>query len=197
MKSPKVSKETRRLLKVRTTNAVDIGAGANKNGADFFGIDYRKLPGIDLVQDLESFPWPIPTDTFKVGVCSHVVEHINPSKGIFINFMNSVWRILKPGAEFFIAGPYATSPGMFRDPTHCNFINEETWAYFSPNDVWYHGGLYRIYAPLPWKIKVNTWNPQGSFEVVLIKIPIKDMAPGFAVDPEYLRILKEETKMFK
>ena len=189
-----ISKTTRELLKKRKISQIDIGAGSNKTGKDWFGIDYRKLPGIDLVQDLESFPWKIPSESFNTAVANHVVEHINPSHGVFISFMNEVHRILKPDGEFIIGAPYATSIGMFRDPTHCNFVNEETWSYFSPMDEFYHGGLYHIYSPLPWKIKINTWNSDGNLEVVLVKLPIK---PEYKVDSEYLRLLKKHTKMTK
>ena len=190
----KVSKGTRDLLKKRTSRYVDIGCGANKQGKDWFGIDYRKLPGVDLVQDLEVFPWAIPSESFNTAISSHVVEHINPSHGIFIAFMNECWRILKPGGEFIIGAPYATSVGMFRDPTHCNFINEETWSYFSPIDQFYQGSLYHIYSPLPWRIKINTWHSTGNIEVVLVKMGIEK---DHKVDPEYLKDLKKHTLMTK
>lgn len=193
MKQLKVSKETKRLINLRRAGGVDIGCGGAKNGPDFFGIDYRKMPGVDLVQDLECFPWPLPTDTFKAAVSSHVVEHINPSKGTFINFMNEAWRILKPGGEFFISAPYCRSNGMMRDPTHINFIHEETWLYFDPEEAKFRGGLYHIYAPLPWFVKINTWSEEGNVEVCLVKREIK---PEYRTDPEYLRLLKDRTKIF-
>jgi SAM-dependent methyltransferase len=189
-----ISKVTRDLLKKRKISYVDIGCGANKSGKDWFGVDYRKLPGVDLVQDLEKFPWAIPSGTFNVAVANHVVEHINPSHGIFINFMNEVWRILKPEGEFLIGAPYATSTGMFRDPTHCNFVNEETWSYFDPDDQFYHGGLYHIYAPMPWRIKINTWHSTGNVEVVLVK---REIVPEMKVDVEYLRLLKKHSNATK
>lgn len=184
----------KRRIESQKQSFVDIGCGANKSGKDWFGIDYRQLPGVDLVQDLESFPWKVPSETFNTAVSNHVVEHINPSHGIFINFMNEAWRILKPGGEFIIGCPYATSSGMFRDPTHCNFINEETWSYFDPDDQLYRGGLYHIYSPLPWRIKINTWHTTGNMEVVLVK---RDIVPELKVDPEYLKNLKDYTKKFK
>lgn len=193
MKSLKVSNETKKLIELRKTGGVDIGCGGAKNGPDFFGIDYRKMPGVDLVQDLEEFPWPIPTDTFKVAVSSHVVEHINPSKGIFINFMNECWRILKPGGEFFISAPYCRSNGMMRDPTHINFIHEETWAYFDPEESKYRGGLYHIYSPLPFFTKINTWTESGNVEVVLVKREIKK---EYRVDSTFLKELKDRTNFF-
>lgn len=187
----KISKKTRDLLAKRKISYVDIGCGGNKQGKDWFGIDYRSLPGVDLVQDLEKFPWVIPSESFDIAVASHVVEHIQPTHGIFISWMNEVWRILKPGGEFMISAPYAGSIGMFRDPTHCNFVNEETWSYFAPHDQLFQGGLYGIYAPLPWEIKINTWHVTGNIEVALKKIEIK---PEYNVDKEYLRLLKKHTK---
>lgn len=190
----KISKMTRDLLSKRKVSFCDIGCGKNKSGKDWFGIDYRKLDGVDLVQDLESFPWAIPSESFNTAVANHVVEHIQPSHGIFISFMNEVWRILKPEGEFLISAPYATSSGMFRDPTHINFINEETWSYFAPNDDFYHGELYHIYSPLPWKIKINTWHNTGNVEVVLVKL---DIVPEMNVDTEYFRLLNLHTKQTK
>lgn len=176
---------------------VDIGCGANKQGGvggNWFGIDYRKLPGVDLVQDLEKFPWAVPTESFNTAVASHVIEHINPSHGIFIKFMNEAWRILKPGGEFILGAPYAGSTGMFRDPTHVNFINEETWSYFDPEDNFYKGGLYHIYSPLPWRIKINTWHTDGNIEVVLVK---REIEKTHNVDAGYLADLKKHTKLTK
>jgi SAM-dependent methyltransferase len=188
----KITKNTRDLLKKRKTSYVDIGCGAAKQGKQWFGIDYRKLPGVDLVQDLESFPWALPSNSFDIAISSHVVEHISPAHGVFISWMNEAWRILNPGGQFIIGAPYATSVGMLRDPTHCNFVNEETWSYFDPYDQFFNGNLYHIYSPLPWEIKINTWHSTGNIEVVLVKRNIK---PEYSVDKEYLRLLKKYTKL--
>ncbi len=165
----------------------DIGCGANKQ-LGFVGMDYRKEPGVDIVHDLEKFPWPLPDECASLVMASHVVEHINPHGGTFISFMNEAWRVLKPDGEFLIAAPYATSPGMFRDPTHCNFVNEETWSYFDPIDKWYKNGLYSIYRPLPWLVKFNTWHENGNIEVVLVK---RRIDKSYNVDHEFLKILNK------
>ena len=189
-----MKKKIQSVLAKKKMSFVDIGCGANKQGKDWFGIDYRKLDGVDLVQDLEKFPWGVPSESFNTAVSNHVAEHINPSHGIFISWMNEVWRILKPGGDFLLSAPYATSPGMFRDPTHVNFLNEETWSYFDPEDMFYKGGLYHIYSPLPWKIKINTWHATGNLEVVLTK---RDILPEHKVSPDYLKILKAHSKKTK
>ena len=194
MKKNIVSKKTKKTILKKKVSFVDIGCGANKIAPHWFGIDYRALPGVDLVQNLEKFPWKIPSESFDTAASSHVIEHSNPAQGIFIKFMNEVWRSLKPGGEFIIGCPYATSIGMFRDPTHVNFINEETFSYFDPQDQLYNGALYHIYAPLPWKIKINTWHVTGNMEVVLVK---RDIRPEYNVDKQYLKDLKKYTASTK
>jgi len=189
----KISKKNHKILNKPQGLRLDIGGGNNPQPG-FINIDYRSLEKVDIVHDLEKQPWPIHSNSVSLAISSHVIEHINPVKGGFLNFMNEAWRILKPGGQFIIGAPYATSPGMFRDPTHCNFVNEESWLYFSPTEKLYHGSLYSIYAPLPWDIKVNTWHSNGNLEVVLKKLPI---LPEHKVDKEYLRLLKKHTKLTK
>lgn len=148
---------------------LDIGCGFNKKGPDWVGIDMAEIPGVNIIHDLEKFPWPLPDECAKVAVASHIVEHINPAGGVFLKFMDEVWRVLKPDGELLISTPYAGSIGYFQDPTHVNPCNEFTWEYFDPLAP--HGKqiLYRFYKPKPWKIKYCSWNVIGNIEVVLIK----------------------------
>jgi SAM-dependent methyltransferase len=160
------------ILKILEKNnqgiKLDLGCGAMKNPG-FVGMDYRKMEGVDIAHDLEVFPYPLPNESCSMVVSSHVLEHINPHGYIFIRLMNEVWRIMKPGAEFLIAVPYAGSPGYWQDPSHCNGINEVTFDYFDPKGTASNGLLYGIYRPYPWLLKINTWHDQGNLEVVLVK----------------------------
>lgn len=88
---------------------------------------------------------------------------------IFLRFMNEVWRILKPGAQFMIAVPYARSDGFLWDPTHINAITEITPEYFDPLGPRTGGQFYKFYQPKPWRIRVNTWQLGGNMEIVLEK----------------------------
>lgn len=184
---------------------LDIGCGGNKQGPDWVGMDYRAMPGVDIVQDITMFPWPLPDESVSLAVSSHVIEHLNPMPvdpritglvdllldkkiisqkdkekyigehapgPIFMRFMDEVWRVLKPGADFMISLPYAGSPGFYQDPTHINNVSEVTWDYFDPMGPYSNGSLWAIYAPRPWKVKINTWHTTGNLEVVLTKRPI-------------------------
>lgn len=177
---------------------LDIGCGANKQDG-FVGMDVRELPGVDIVHNMEQFPFPLPDESCSMVVASHVLEHVNPAStdprlvglfkllldkkvitkkevdenigeyetfGVFMSFMNEVWRITQKGGRFAFVVPYAGSTGYFQDPTHLNPINEATMAYFDPLDT---SGLWNIYKPKPWKIITSPWNANGNLEVVLEK----------------------------
>ncbi len=124
---------------------------------------------LDIVHDLETFPWPLPNECVSVAVCKHVIEHINPAKGTFLKFMDEAWRVMKYDAQIAIVVPYAGSPGYWQDPTHINPCNETTWSYFDPLDNLTQNWLYKIYQPKPWEVEMRTWHITGNMEVVMKK----------------------------
>ena len=148
---------------IRKGIMLDIGCGANKQ-KNFTGMDKRELPGVDIVHDLEVFPYPLEDESCLTIVGSHIVEHIKP--WLMIDFMNELWRILIPEGQVALSMPYGVSYGYVQDPTHCNPCNEATWTYFDPDYP-----LYGIYEPKPWKIMPGfpVWQNQGNLEVVLFK----------------------------
>ena len=163
-------KDVNKILKEKSGIRLDIGGGGNPNPG-FVNIDMLPLKEVDIVWDLETFPWPIPDESVTIATASHVLEHINPHKGVFIEFMNQVWRVLQKGGQFAFVVPYAESPGYIQDPTHCNPINETTMHYFDPDPEHANIGqsLYAFYRPKPWKIVKQYYNPVGNLEVLLEK----------------------------
>lgn len=79
-KSSKKTKTVFEVLKEKNMGGkIDIGCGANKQGPDWIGMDYRAMEGVDIVQDITMFPWPIPDESMSLALTSHVIEHINPA----------------------------------------------------------------------------------------------------------------------
>lgn len=161
LRSGTASARLRRLTEKQGIR-LDVGCGFNKQSG-FIGMDKRAVPGVDIVHDIEIFPWPLPDSSCEVIIMSHIFEHIKP--WLSIDLMNEVWRIMRVGGVLMIATPYATSFGYFQDPTHCNPCNEATFTYFIPGEP-----LYNVYKPRPWKGERFTWNRHGNLEVVLRKI---------------------------
>ncbi len=144
---------------------LDIGCGENKQSG-FVGIDARALLGVDIVHDLEIFPWPLPDNCCLTIVGSHIIEHIKP--WLTISLFDELWRIMRMGGQLALSTPYAGSPGFWQDPTHCNGFNEATFQYFDPDYP-----LYQIYKPKPWKLAPGfpVWQAGGQLEVLMSKIP--------------------------
>ena len=109
---------------------VDLGCGRNRQEG-FLGMDQRALPGVDIVHNLEEFPWPLEDNSCSTLLASHIVEHIKP--WLSVDFMNECWRVLEEGGMLCVATPYPGSRGYWQDPTHCNGWNEATWTYFDPS----------------------------------------------------------------
>jgi hypothetical protein len=74
----KLTTKVKHLIEDNSGFRLDIGCGANKMPG-FIGIDMLDLPGVDIIHDLQKTPWPIPENTVQTAVCSHLVEHIDPT----------------------------------------------------------------------------------------------------------------------
>jgi hypothetical protein len=143
---------------------LDIGCGETKRKG-FVRLDMRPLEGIDIVHDLEEFPYPLNDESCLTIVASHVIEHIKPWK--FIPMMDELWRIMKYEGQLAISMPYGFSSGFLQDPTHCNMCNHSTWQYFDSRFP-----LYTIYRPKSWRIEDGfpQWQDNGNMEIVLRKV---------------------------
>ncbi|MCK4912768.1 MAG: class I SAM-dependent methyltransferase [Candidatus Omnitrophica bacterium] len=92
---------------------LDLGCGdAKEKGA--VGIDYRPCQAVDIVHDLNIYPWPLENNFFDLVVCKHVIEHLND----VIKAMEEIHRILKKGGIVKIYTPHMSNIMSFRDPTH-------------------------------------------------------------------------------
>lgn len=158
-----------KLLASKSQVLLDVGGGENP-AVGAINMDLRDLPSVDIVHDIETYPWPLPDACVDLMIASHVVEHIDPARGNFLKWMAEAWRVLKPGGQFLISYPYAGSPGYWQDPTHCNGCSEATWMYFDP---YHHSKLYRVYRPAPFKIIDNTYQMNGNGEVRFAKLAVK------------------------
>jgi len=127
---------------------LDVGCGFNKEDG-YIGIDIQDRDGVDIVHDLEVFPWPIKDEECEQVHCSHIAEHIKP--WLQMDFFNEIWRIMKPGGVMQLNVPYAGCHGDIQDPTHCTSWNELTWYYYDPEFPW-----YEMYQPKPWKCTEQT-----------------------------------------
>jgi len=110
---------------------LDIGCGKNKyvpksEDDEVIGIDIVKLPSVDIVHNLEKFPWSIKSNEFDLIICTHILEHL----GDIIKVMEELWRVSKPEAIIKIVVPYHSSVGANTDPTHKINFAYRSFYYF-------------------------------------------------------------------
>lgn len=105
---------------------LDIACGQNKRPG-FMGVDMMSGPGVDVVHDLEVYPWPFKDNSIDEFNVSHYAEHTHD----LMKFMDEIWRIGQHNARVTIVGPYYTSIRAWQDPTHVRVLSEATWMYFT------------------------------------------------------------------
>lgn len=123
------------------TRTLDIGCGPDpKNpfrAVEIHGLDIREdLDRNIRYADLTIGGTPYPDDHFEFVTAFEFLEHVPrviylPERRFaFVELMNEVWRITKPGGLFLSSTPiYPFSPA-FRDPTHVNLMTHETMSIY-------------------------------------------------------------------
>ena len=130
-----------------TTKSLDLGCGLiprNPYGADHvFGID---LVGEETdflkLADLAIQPIPFRDSSVDFVTAFDFLEHVprlTYINGIrihpFIELMNEIHRVLKPGGIFLAHTPAYPRQEAFQDPTHVNVISENTIQYFAGHSI--------------------------------------------------------------
>lgn len=107
------------------STTLHLGCGAKKEPGSL-GVDQKSYPGVDVIHDLEQFPYPLPDSQFERVVAIDVLEHLDHIVGA----MEEIYRVSKNHAEVVITGPYATSMDRHHDPTHRRGFTRLSFDYF-------------------------------------------------------------------
>ncbi|MEM4245321.1 MAG: methyltransferase domain-containing protein [Candidatus Nanoarchaeia archaeon] len=100
---------------------LNIGCG-KKIMPGFINLDMCKGEGVDVVHNLNKFPYPFKDNTFKYINAEQVLEHLDNLP----RTMEEIHRISKPEAIVHIGVPYFRSESAFVDPTHRIFFTYHT-----------------------------------------------------------------------
>jgi predicted SAM-dependent methyltransferase len=154
---------------------LDIGCGISKRKG-FIGVDKIALPGVDIVHDLDVFPYPFDDDEVTFIWMNHVLEHLMyPVKTI-----EEIYRICKIGARVVITTPYFRSYLATVDPTHKSFFGLGWFNYFDPEHEFFKKYQYSIARFKIEKIELDRdveINRRGILQPMFLKIAKNH--PGF------------------
>ena len=127
------------------TRHLDLGCGSRPRNPyrrdELFGVD---LSGDDSGNvrhaNLALQPIPFGDGEFDSVSAYDFFEHVprvlstadgQATRFPFVELMNEVWRVLRPGGLLYASTPVYPHPAAFQDPTHVNFITTGTHEYFT------------------------------------------------------------------
>lgn len=104
---------------------LDIGCGSRKF-SNAIGIDKIAGENVDIVWDIDQYPWPIENDSFDLIVLQYSLEHIDN----IVKAMEEIYRISRNGAVVLIQVPFFRNLDAITDPTHKHFFAVHSMDYF-------------------------------------------------------------------
>jgi len=129
---------------------VDFGCGSHPRNPlkakNLVGLDvfpsppFQESAELSYLQVNSDGKLPLQDNSVDALTAFDVLEHLPRQSGgsfanPFIEAMNEIYRVLKPGGLLLAVTPCYPSGAAFQDPTHVNIITPETHKYFS-GDVW-------------------------------------------------------------
>lgn len=125
---------------------LDLGCGSTLRaeegficyGVDIADVDLEEVREADLA--IERIPYD--SEEFDLVTAYDFMEHIPNfvylpfaagavKRDSMIELWNEIYRVLKPGGEFYMVSPCYPDRSVFQDPTHVYVWTEETPHYFS------------------------------------------------------------------
>jgi SAM-dependent methyltransferase len=174
------------------TRHLDLGCGSRPRNP----YHRDELHGVDLVAsapagapqvrraNLAVEPIPYGDDTFDSVSAYDFLEHIprilptadgRSTRFPFVELMNEMWRVLKPGGLLYASTPCYPYPEAFQDPTHVNVLTLDSHEYFTQPGLtarmYGFVGTFEVvrvaryspsseYEPIEarWRHRLRTWN---------------------------------------
>lgn len=138
---------------------LDLGCGIHKlkpkhPDHKVIGVDKVKVEGVDVVHDLDIFPYPFKDSEFDMVYASHFLEHV---KDLELT-LKEIQRILKPKGILQGRVPHFSCGVTYRDPTHKRFFSYFSFEYFS-DKCWY--------APIKFNIVNISFNFTRTYKTFL------------------------------
>jgi predicted SAM-dependent methyltransferase len=129
---------------------LDVGCGNRKHPGSI-GIDINPDTDVDIVHDLNIFPYPFEDSLFDEIYMDNVLEHLDN----IISVMEELHRISKKGGSIKVIVPYFRAKWAFIDPTHRHFFTTDSFSYFDPTHI--HNKLYN-YSKAAFSIEKIVFN---------------------------------------
>lgn len=108
---------------------LNIGCG-KESKIGYINLDIADLDGVDIVHNLNKYPWPFKDNEFDEIYCSHVLQQLDD----IIKPLEEIYRIAKNKANVIIKVPIFPGILAMSDPMHRQFYTYMTFNYFEPQN---------------------------------------------------------------
>lgn len=149
---------------------LNVGCG-NDIRAGYTNLDSAKLPGVDVVHDIEQ-PFPFDDETFDEIVCQDVLEHVE-----YIPVLKELYRIMKNGGIITIRVPHFTSKNNFMDPTHRKMFSCRTFDFFTKSSYLGRNYYFDFHFDKVVSTKI-TFSDRRIYPYNYLIAPIINLKPG-------------------
>lgn len=126
---------------------LNIGCGSHIIN-DYINLDFINNSWVDVVHNLEKYPYPFEDNTFEEIICNHILEHLNDLGSV----INELWRISKPWWIIKIKSPYALWYIYFWDPSHKTPICYRTFENYNIDNPFINIYLTNFWSKARFKI---------------------------------------------
>jgi hypothetical protein len=122
--------------------SVNLGCGYDHREG-WLNVDSFDACKPDLLDDLETFPWELPSHHFEHVLLKHVLEHLGAEFAVFQGVMREIHRIAAPGGLIEIHVPHHRHDNFWSDPTHVRAFTPLTFQMMSKKhcDDWIARGV--------------------------------------------------------
>ncbi len=112
---------------------------------DAVNLDHWKFPGVNVVHDLNKFPYPLKANQFDEVHAHQVLEHVDD----VFKVMEEIWRISKSNAIIHVDVPHFSGLNAVTDPSHKHFFSSASFDFFTKGRL---GNYYDALSKVNFKV---------------------------------------------
>ena len=113
-----------------------------------------RAPRVDIVHDLNDYPWPFEGDSVDEIIMDQALEHLMDRN----RAMKEMHRILKRGGTAKLVVPHFTWQYAFMDPTHRHFFAYGTFSYYARDCGYFDFQFSACQVRLVFGKRLSFWN---------------------------------------
>ena len=150
MLRPRIGK----IVKMTKTIKLNLGSGGRPLKG-YINVDVNaNAPQVDIVHDLDIYPWPFESNTMDEIVMAQCLEHLEDRN----QAMKEIHRILMEGGKTIITVPHFTWQLAYTDPTHRHLFAYNTFFYYSRDCGYFDFEFSSCKARIIFGKRLSIWN---------------------------------------